>query len=446
MTDDATVDAMTETSTTPTALATVTSPWPTVSDAELRSTIAKGQANNGLPLEEVLDLLGPVELSEELIAEVRNLFGQHGVELDEGADEALADAKQSELIAAAIEQLLDEAEETPVTDDARRQERRSRLEEVGWATSLESSGSADSVHVYLKEIGRVPLLSSAGEVRLAKRIQAGMAASEEMADLAAAGRLDGLDVGERRRLQRVIRDGDRAKRDLTRANLRLVVSIAKRYSNRGMALLDLVQEGNLGLMRAVEKFDHTKGFKFSTYATWWIRQSITRSIADQSRTIRIPVHMVETMNRVQHMQRQLFTELEREPTVDELAARTDLTPAKVREILRFGLDPISLEAPVGEEDSSLGDFIEDTRIESPADVATRGMLGEALLEALSELNEREQEVVRMRFGLIDGQPRTLEEVGRAFGVTRERIRQIESKTLAKLRHPQRREKLRDYLR
>ena len=291
----------------------------------------------------------------------------------------------------------------------------------------------------------MPLLTGPDEVRLAKRMEEGLEAVDELAVLNAEGRLESLDFATRRKLQRRVRDGDRAQQQLIQANLRLVVSIAKRYVGRGMQLLDLVQEGNLGLMRAVQKFDHSKGFKFSTYATWWIRQAISRAIADQARTIRIPVHMVETINRVRRTQRDMLQKLEREPSIEELATEVDLTPERVREILRISLDPVSLEAPVGEDDSQLGDFLADENAERPVDVAARAMLSNDVLEALDELNDREKEVVRMRFGLIDGRARTLEEVGRAFGVTRERIRQIESKTLAKLRHPQRSEKLRDYL-
>jgi len=310
----------------------------------------------------------------------------------------------------------------------------------------QGSGSSDPVRMYLKEIGRVPLLTGAEEVALAKRIETGAAAAVDLADLAASGGLADLEPGERRRLERRVNDGDQAKAELTQANLRLVVSIAKRYVGRCMLILDLIQEGNLGLMRAVEKFDYTKGFKFSTYATWWIRQAITRAIADQARTIRIPVHMVESINKVHRVQRQMIQELEREPTVEELADKVDMTPARVREIMRISQDPLSLDSPVGEEDdSNLADFIEDQQAEAPAEMAARKMLGDAVLEALDELNEREKAVVRLRFGLDDGQARTLEEVGKEFGVTRERIRQIESKTLAKLRHPHRSQKLRDYL-
>jgi RNA polymerase primary sigma factor len=309
-----------------------------------------------------------------------------------------------------------------------------------------SGGSSDPVRMYLKEIGRVALLTGPEEVALAKRIERGIAASEELADMAASDRIESLDPLERRRMERRVRDGDHAKAELTQANLRLVVSIAKRYVGRGMLILDLIQEGNLGLMRAVEKFDYTKGFKFSTYATWWIRQAITRAIADQARTIRIPVHMVESINKVHRVQRQMMQELERDPTIEELADKVDMTPARVREIMRISQDPLSLDSPVGEEDdSNLADFIEDQQAEAPAEMAARKMLGDAVLEALDELNDREKEVVRLRFGLADGQARTLEEVGKEFGVTRERIRQIESKTLAKLRHPHRSQKLRDYL-
>ena len=299
--------------------------------------------------------------------------------------------------------------------------------------------TSDGVRMYLREIGQVDLLTGDDERRLAQLIEEGHVAAERIDD-------GGCDETETRRLMRAVQRGERAKSELTQANLRLVVSIAKRYSGRGMQLLDLIQEGNLGLMRAVDKFDHSKGFKFSTYATWWIRQAITRSIADQARTIRIPVHMVEHMNRVIRAKRQLHQELEREPTIDELAARVQLEPDRVRELLRYSLDPLSLDSPIGEEDeSNLADFIEDSTTDGPADAATRVMLTQAVGAVLNELSEREQEIVRLRFGLDGGQAKTLEEVGREFGVTRERIRQIEAKTLAKLRHPQRSQRLREFL-
>jgi RNA polymerase primary sigma factor len=325
-------------------------------------------------------------------------------------------------------------------------EKRARRLKTMTASKDTGGGSSDPVRMYLKEIGRVPLLTAPEEVALAKRIEAGALADEQLADLAARGLLDTMEFAERRALQRRARDGERAKHELTQANLRLVVSIAKRYVGRGMQLLDLIQEGNLGLMRAVEKFDYTKGFKFSTYATWWIRQAITRAIADQARTIRIPVHMVESIHKVHRVQRQMVQDLEREPTVEELAEKVDMTPARVREIMRISQDPLSLDSPVGEEDdSNLADFIEDQQAEAPEGRAAQMMLTNAVIEALDELNDREKAVVRLRFGLDDGQARTLEEVGKEFGVTRERIRQIESKTLAKLRHPHRSQKLRDYL-
>jgi len=418
--------------------------WTSITDASLKKLVTSGEITGELTLDDVLEVFSHVELTPEIINQIRQYFGQRGVVLtgDPNADVVPTDM---EITKELVGELMAELEEDPVTGEERRKARRSRLEAVGWATSLDGSGSADSVRVYLKEIGRVPLLTGPDEVRLAKRMEEGLEAVDELAVLNAEGRLESLDFATRRKLQRRVRDGDRAQQQLIQANLRLVVSIAKRYVGRGMQLLDLVQEGNLGLMRAVQKFDHSKGFKFSTYATWWIRQAISRAIADQARTIRIPVHMVETINRVRRTQRDMLQKLEREPSIEELATEVDLTPERVREILRISLDPVSLEAPVGEDDSQLGDFLADENAERPVDVAARAMLSNDVLEALDELNDREKEVVRMRFGLIDGRARTLEEVGRAFGVTRERIRQIESKTLAKLRHPQRSEKLRDYL-
>jgi len=316
------------------------------------------------------------------------------------------------------------------------------------ASAFDSPGSpgSDPVRAYLKEIGRVSLLSPELEVLCAKQIEAGHEAAATLAAWHTEGTLDKVDFEERRRLERALRDGTEGKDLLIEANLRLVVSIAKRYRNRGMALLDLIQEGNLGLMRAVDKFDYRRGFKFSTYATWWIRQAITRAVADQARTIRIPVHMVETINKVVRTQRQLSQELGREPTVEEISARTEFPVERVRDLQRISQDTISLEQPIGdEEDFSLSDLVEDHAAEVPVDAATRMLLNEAVKRALSELNEREQEVVRLRFGLDDGQVRTLEEVGQIFGVTRERIRQIEMKTLAKLRHPMVSRPLRDYV-
>ena len=305
--------------------------------------------------------------------------------------------------------------------------------------------TGDPVRMYLKEIGKVSLLTAAEEVDLAMKIEAGV---EAMAQLDASEEEGGvpLERRERRRLSRIEQVGLDAKQQLIEANLRLVVSIAKRYVGRGMLFLDLIQEGHLGLIRAVEKFDYTKGFKFSTYATWWIRQAITRAIADQARTIRIPVHMVETINKLVRIQRQLLQSLGREPTPEEIAEEMGLTPERVREIQKISQEPVSLETPIGEEeDSQLGDFIEDDAAVVPPDAASFSMLQEQLAKTLEGLAERERKVITLRFGLEDGHPRTLEEVGREFGVTRERIRQIESKTLAKLRHPSRSQKLKDYL-
>ncbi|MDR0514690.1 MAG: RNA polymerase sigma factor RpoD [Coriobacteriaceae bacterium] len=304
--------------------------------------------------------------------------------------------------------------------------------------------TGDPVRMYLKEIGKVSLLAAADEIDLAMKIEAGAQAMEQLEEDDRAGQV--LERRERRRLSRIEQVGLDAKQQLIEANLRLVVSIAKRYVGRGMLFLDLIQEGNLGLIRAVEKFDYTKGFKFSTYATWWIRQAITRAIADQARTIRIPVHMVETINKLVRIQRQLLQEYGREPTPEEIGKEMGLSAERVREIQKISQEPVSLETPIGEEeDSQLGDFIEDDAAIVPPDAASFSMLQEQLAKVLEGLAERERKVISLRFGLEDGHPRTLEEVGREFGVTRERIRQIESKTLAKLRHPSRSSKLKDYL-
>ena len=309
----------------------------------------------------------------------------------------------------------------------------------------------DPVRMYLKEIGKVPLLSAEEEIELAKNMEAGAVAKEKIAILKSreenATEEELAEIKEEiKNLQKDLDAGDEAKKRLAEANLRLVVSIAKRYVGRGMLFLDLIQEGNLGLIKAVEKFDYRKGYKFSTYATWWIRQAITRAIADQARTIRIPVHMVETINRLIRTSRQLVQELGREPTAEEIAAKMEIPVERVREIRKISQDPVSLETPIGEEeDSHLGDFIQDEHVAVPAEEATFTLLHEQLMEALDTLTEREQQVLRLRFGLDDGKPRTLEEVGKQFHVTRERIRQIEAKALRKLRHPSRSKKLKDYL-
>jgi RNA polymerase primary sigma factor len=441
---------------------------------ELTRLLARARERRTLTRTDLEECVRSTAITPELVEDLRNQLAVDGITLDASVDEPSisflreVEAEVDAAEALAYEQELDQTHRAApgastgaaATDDVDDDDpppsaaarRRARLRSTSPKDALRAGGetqtgaSADPVRMYLKEIGRVSLLTAQEEVDLAKRIEAGSFAEERLAELNAAGEIASLDPGERRRLKRVADDGADAKAALTQANLRLVVSIARRYVGRGMLILDLIQEGNLGLMRAVEKFDYTKGFKFSTYATWWIRQAITRAIADQARTIRIPVHMVESINRVMRVQRQMTQELEREPTVDELAEKVGLPPEKVREIQRISQDPLSLDSPVGEEDdSNLGDFIEDQQADAPAEVAARTMLAEAVEEALGQLNDREKEVVRLRFGLVDGQARTLEEVGREFGVTRERIRQIESKTLAKLRHPQRSQKLRDYL-
>jgi len=303
-----------------------------------------------------------------------------------------------------------------------------------------AGGPAEPVKDYLQQIGKIPQLDAGQEVELAKRIKAGLSAEEKLADG------NRLNDDQRLALERVAEDGRRAKDHLLEANLRLVVSLAKRYTGRGMLFLDLIQEGNLGLIRAVEKFDYTKGYKFSTYATWWIRQAITRAMADQARTIRIPVHMVEVINKLARVQRQMLQDLGREPTPEELAVELDMTPEKVIEVQKYGREPISLHTPLGEDgDSEFGDLIEDSEAIQPGEAVSFTLLQEQLHSVLDTLSEREAGVVSMRFGLTDGQPKTLDEIGKVYGVTRERIRQIESKTMSKLRHPSRSQVLRDYL-
>jgi RNA polymerase primary sigma factor len=391
---------------------------------------------------EDLDDLDPAALEAELAAEP--VLGD-GAALDPSvvaaADPALAAATGSPgAVPVAEDDEDDEDEDTPKppSDDEDEDDKPIAAEgEVGISTDL--------VRAYLKEIGKVPLLTAELEVELAQRIEAGLFAAEKVRQ-ADAGEAPKLSAALRRDLEWLVQDGGKAKRHLLEANLRLVVSIAKRYLGRGMLFLDLIQEGNLGLIRAVEKFDYTKGYKFSTYATWWIRQAITRAMADQARTIRIPVHMVEQINKLTRVQREMLQELGREPTPEELAKELDMSPEKVVEIQGYAREPVSLETTIGDDqDSSLGDFIEDADAPIAAEVVSYGLMQEQLGEVLRTLTDREAAVVKMRFGLVDGQPRTLDEIGREFGLTRERIRQIESKTLSKLRHPSRSQKLRDYL-
>ncbi|MDI6821447.1 MAG: RNA polymerase sigma factor RpoD [Actinomycetota bacterium] len=381
---------------------------------EVKRLINKGKEKGILSSDEIADVLQEVDLTTEQIENIYSHLLEQGIEVVDSVAE--------------VGDIEEESEEELEKDFGK---------ELDLSTRVPTS---DPVRMYLKEIGKVPLLTAKEEVELAKKIEAGEMAARKLEENS------GLPRAEIRRLNRLIEGGSVAKRKLVEANLRLVVSIAKRYVGRGMLFLDLIQEGNLGLIRAVEKFDYRKGYKFSTYATWWIRQAITRAIADQARTIRIPVHMVETINKLIRVQRQLLQDFGREPTPEEIAREMDLSPEKVREILKISQEPVSLETPIGEEeDSQLGDFIEDQEAEVPADAASFSLLQEQLREVLDTLSERERKVIELRFGLIDGHPRTLEEVGRVFGVTRERIRQIESKTLSKLRHPSRSAKLKDYL-
>ncbi|RFU37248.1 RNA polymerase sigma factor RpoD [Actinomadura logoneensis] len=370
---------------------------------QVADLVARGRERGGVTVDDVAAALDRSDLPDDSLERVVRMLAEQGVEV-------LESPQETEDVARADE-----------TDLGKR------------------APTSDLVRIYLREIGRVPLLTAEDEVELAKSIEAGLFAEEKLAHTAI------LSPAERLDLELLSREGIRAKQRLIEANLRLVVSIAKRYVGRGMLFLDLIQEGNLGLIRAVEKFDYTKGFKFSTYATWWIRQAITRAIADQARTIRIPVHMVETINKLVRVQRQLHQDLGREPVPEEIGREMGLTAVRVVEIQRIAQEPVSLQSPIGEEDSDLGDFIEDSDAVVPIEAAAFILLQDQLEDILGTLSEREQRIIQLRFGLTDGHPRTLEEVGREFGVTRERIRQIESKTLAKLRHPSRAQMLREYL-
>jgi RNA polymerase primary sigma factor len=428
----------------------VEAPEKTAPELELsavKTLVKMGKSKGNLTDEEIQGALSDIDLSEEQFENVYAFFSKSGIEIaeehtpdvdindvpnDEVVDPEVEEAHAEEVAAAAVI-------EKPAPKAAAKRKPRRKTDTVASAPL-----TSDPVRMYLKEIGKVPLLTARQEVDLAMKIEAGLLAVDQLDEAAAKGVK--LERAETRRLERLERIGVEAKKQLVEANLRLVVSIAKRYVGRGMLFLDLIQEGNLGLIRAVEKFDYEKGFKFSTYATWWIRQAITRAIADQARTIRIPVHMVETINKLIRIQRQLLQELGREPTPEEIGEKMEMTAERVREILKISQEPVSLETPIGEEeDSQLGDFIEDGEAVVPPDAASFSMLQEQLAKVLDSLSERERKVIELRFGLEDGHPRTLEEVGREFGVTRERIRQIESKTLCKLRHPSRSSRLKDYL-
>ena len=389
------------------------------------------------PAVEELDVAAEIDLADlEVVAEEET-----GTETAEVAEDATAPAAEGE--AADDEDASEPSDKDKSSGDFVWDEEESEALRQA-RKDAELTASADSVRAYLKQIGKVALLNAEEEVELAKRIEAGLYATQKMAEVAEQGAK--LPVQQRRDMQWICRDGERAKNHLLEANLRLVVSLAKRYTGRGMAFLDLIQEGNLGLIRAVEKFDYTKGYKFSTYATWWIRQAITRAMADQARTIRIPVHMVEVINKLGRIQRELLQDLGREATPEELAKEMDITPEKVLEIQQYAREPISLDQTIGDEgDSQLGDFIEDSEAVVAVDAVSFTLLQDQLQSVLETLSEREAGVVRLRFGLTDGQPRTLDEIGQVYGVTRERIRQIESKTMSKLRHPSRSQVLRDYL-
>ena len=426
-----------------TAAATAAKHAPELQLIEVKTLAKMGRGKGNLTDEEIQSVIGDIDLTDEQVDNIYGHFRDAGIEvvdepIETGEDvDSDEDAETDEEIPAEVKEHIEIPLPKPAKPTKKKGKRRSSESTVAPLTG-------DPVRMYLKEIGKVPLLTAAQEVDLAMKIEAGLEAAKRLEDAEDLG--VELERAERRRMRRIEQVGIDAKQQLVEANLRLVVSIAKRYVGRGMLFLDLIQEGNLGLIRAVEKFDYTKGYKFSTYATWWIRQAITRAIADQARTIRIPVHMVETINKLIRVQRQLLQELGREPTPEEIGDKMEMTAERVREILKISQEPVSLETPIGEEeDSQLGDFIEDGEAVVPPDAASFSMLQEQLSNVLDGLSERERKVIELRFGLADGHPRTLEEVGREFGVTRERIRQIESKTLCKLRHPSRSSKLRDYL-
>ncbi|BCV18568.1 RNA polymerase sigma factor RpoD [Leptogranulimonas caecicola] len=427
----------------------------------VRSSLVKASKKNGGSISEddIQVALSAIDVDDDELSDLYDALRNDGIDIVSEAEApagvAVAVEEEDDLddeeISSDIDNVSEDDDDVPLDDDdvkvtlreprAPKRKRRSKKRRTDSSTVMLTG---DPVRMYLKEIGKVDLLSAADEVHLAMKIEAGTEATEKL-EAFHAGEID-LTRAEQRRLSRIEQMGLEAKQQLISANLRLVVSIAKRYVGRGMLFLDLIQEGNLGLIRAVEKFDYTKGFKFSTYATWWIRQAITRAIADQARTIRIPVHMVETINKLVRIQRTLLQDLGRDPTPEEIGAEMGLSADRVREIQKISQEPVSLETPIGEEeDSQLGDFIEDSGAVAPPEAASDSMLREQLEQVLDGLADRERKVIKLRFGLEDGHPRTLEEVGREFGVTRERIRQIESKTLAKLRHPGRSAKLKDYM-
>ena len=416
--------------------------------AAVDKLVAVGKGSGSVTEDDIQVALAEIDVDSDELAAVYDAIRAQGVDVSSAGEEMSKDEAE-EFAEEEIEDEIDTSEaavvdaelgKTPLTPTGRKRKHVSRRDQPPAPVML----TGDPVRMYLKEIGKVDLLSASEEIDLAMKIEAGLEATRRLDEAEASG--ETLQRSEMRRLTRVEQVGLDAKQRLISANLRLVVSIAKRYVGRGMLFLDLIQEGNLGLIRAVEKFDYTKGFKFSTYATWWIRQAITRAIADQARTIRIPVHMVETINKLVRVQRKLLQDLGREPTPEEIAEEMDMTPDRVREIQKISQEPVSMETPIGEEeDSQLGDFIEDSQAVVPPDAASFSMLQEQIRAVLDTLAERERKVIELRFGLADGHPRTLEEVGKEFGVTRERIRQIESKTLAKLRHPSRSSKLKDFL-